>query len=63
MGKASRPVSVPTETAAWGCRSRKTSSPRDLNGEVALEPRPVRGGAVVITFTPRLVAVEPFGVL
>ncbi len=35
----------------------------DLNGEVALEPGLSGGGAVVITFTPRLVAVEPFGVL
>jgi len=35
----------------------------DLKGEVALEPGVSGGGAVVITFTPRLVAVEPFGVL
>jgi len=35
----------------------------DLEGEVALEPGLSGGGAVVITFTPRLVAVEPFGVL
>lgn len=35
----------------------------DLKGEVALERSALGGGAVVITFTPRLVAAEQFGVM
>ena len=35
----------------------------DLKGEVTLERSALGGSAVVITFTPRLVAVEPFGVM
>ena len=35
----------------------------DLKGEVSLERSALGGGAVVITFTPRLVAAEQFGVM
>ncbi len=35
----------------------------DLRGTVVLERSPLGGGAVVITFAPRLVPAEPFGVM